>query len=144
MVHVCMLSCLSCVWFFVTPWTIAGQATLSMEFSRQEYWSGLPSPPPRDLPDLGIELVSLMSPALADGFFILAPPGKPIRYGSMRIFCLWTKKFPYTQAFLLLQMYRLITCSFWIYQKLSRVKLNYAERKQRSCDIWVKWPRIQE
>ena len=51
-------------------------------------WSGLPSPPPRDLPDLGIELVSLMSPALADGFFILAPPGKPIRYGSIRIFCL--------------------------------------------------------
>ena len=40
-----------------------------MEFSRQEYWSGLPCPPPRDLPDPGVEPVSLMSPALADRFF---------------------------------------------------------------------------
>ena len=46
-----------------------------MEFSRQEYWSGLPFPLPGDLPDLGIELVS---PALADGFFTAEPPGKPI------------------------------------------------------------------
>ena len=53
----------------VTPWTVALQAPLSMGFSRQEYWSGLPCPPPRDLSDSGIELVSLMSPALAGGFF---------------------------------------------------------------------------
>ena len=52
---------------FVTPWTVAHQAPLSMEFSRQEYWSGLPCPPSGDLPDPGIEL---MSPALAGGFFI--------------------------------------------------------------------------
>ena len=52
-----------------TPWTIACQVPLSMEFSRQEYWSELPCPSPRDLPDLGIKLVSLMSPALADRFF---------------------------------------------------------------------------
>ena len=55
---------------FVTPWTVACQAPLSMEFSRQEYWRGLPCPYPGDLPDPGIEPVSLMSPALAGGFFI--------------------------------------------------------------------------
>ena len=48
-----------------------------MGFSRQEYWSGLPRPPPGDLPDAGIELASLASPALAGGFFINEPPGKP-------------------------------------------------------------------
>ena len=55
---------------FVTPWTIGHQAPLSMGFSRQEYWSGLPCPSPGDLPDPGIEPTSLVSPALAGGFFI--------------------------------------------------------------------------
>ena len=53
----------------VTAWTIACQAPLSTGFSRQEYWNGLPCPPPGDLPDPGIELVSLTSPALAGRFF---------------------------------------------------------------------------
>ena len=53
----------------VTPWTEAHQAPLSMEFSRQEYWSGLLFPPPGDLPNPGIEPSSLASPALAGGFF---------------------------------------------------------------------------
>ena len=65
---------LSCVRLFETPWTVAHQAPLSMEFSRQEYWSGLPFPPPGDLPNPEIELVS---PALAGGFFTTEPPGKP-------------------------------------------------------------------
>ena len=50
-------------------WTVAHQAPLSMGFFRQEYWSGLPFPSPGDLPDPGMEPTSLMSPALADGFF---------------------------------------------------------------------------
>ena len=50
---VCLL--LSCVQFFETPWTVACQAPLSIEFSRQEYWSGLPFPSPGDLPHPGIE-----------------------------------------------------------------------------------------
>ena len=54
-----------------TPWTIARQAPLSMEFSRQEFWSGLPFPSPGDLPDPGIEPVS---PTLAGGLFITEPP----------------------------------------------------------------------
>ena len=52
----------------MTPWTVAHQAVLSMKFSRQEYWSGLPVPPPGYLPDSGIEPTSLVSPALAGGF----------------------------------------------------------------------------
>ena len=63
------LSHFSRVQFFVTAWTVARQASLSMGFSRQAYWSGLPCPPPGDLPNPGIEPVSLMSPALAGGFF---------------------------------------------------------------------------
>ena len=54
---------------FVTIWTIARQASLFIGFSRQEYWSGLPFPPPGDLPNPRIEPASLMSPALVGGFF---------------------------------------------------------------------------
>ena len=52
-----------------TPWSVTHQAPLSMGFSRQEHWSGLPFPPPGALPDPGIEPMSLMSPSLAGGFF---------------------------------------------------------------------------
>ena len=65
----CVLSGFSQVQFFATLWTVACQAPLSMGFSRQEYWSGLPCPPPEDLPDPGTEPVSLTSPALAGRFF---------------------------------------------------------------------------
>ena len=64
-------------WLFETPWTAPRQAPLSMEFARQEYWSGLPIPSPGDLPDPGIKPVSLVSPALAGRFFTPEPPGKP-------------------------------------------------------------------
>ena len=60
---------LSHVWLFMASWTVARQPPLSMGFSRQESWSGLPCPPPGDLPDPGIETISLTSPALAGGFF---------------------------------------------------------------------------
>ena len=65
---------LSCVQFFVIPWTVAHQASLSMGFSRKEYWSELPFPTPGDLANPGIEPVSLVSPALAGGHFTTAPP----------------------------------------------------------------------
>ena len=58
-----------------TTWTVAHRAPLSMEFSRQEYWSGLPFPSPRDLPNPGIEPVSFATLALAGQFFTTAPPG---------------------------------------------------------------------
>ena len=69
-----MLSHFSRVRLFETLWTIAHQAPLSMGFSRQEYWSGLPCPPPGDLPDPGIEP---MSPALQVDSLPTEPPGKP-------------------------------------------------------------------
>ena len=65
----CMLSHFSRVWLLVTLWTIAHQTPLSKGFSKQEDWSGLPHPPPEDLPNPGTELVSPISPALAGGFF---------------------------------------------------------------------------
>ena len=68
---------LSHVWLFVTTWTVACQAPLSMGFSRQGYWSGLPFPSPGDVPNWGIKPGSPVSLALADKFSITEPPGKP-------------------------------------------------------------------
>ena len=65
----CARSVPQAVRLFATPWTVACQPPLSMGFSRQEYWGGLPCPSPGDLSNLGIEPTSLMSPALAGGFF---------------------------------------------------------------------------
>ena len=65
----CVLSHFISVQLCVTLWTVAYKAPLSSGFSRQEYWNGLPCPSPRDLPDPGIKPMSLMSPALAGGFF---------------------------------------------------------------------------
>ena len=65
--RVCSL--LSQVRLFTIPWTVTCQAPLSVEFPKQEYWSGLPFPSPWDLPDPGIKPTSLMSPLLAGGFF---------------------------------------------------------------------------
>ena len=56
------------------PWTVAHQVPLSMEISRHKYWSGLLCLPAGDLPDPGMELMSLMSPALAGGFFTTSVP----------------------------------------------------------------------
>ena len=76
-VYVCVLSCFICVQLFVTPWTVAHQAPLSMGFSRQEYWSGLLGPPPRDLPDPGIEPGLLCLLHWQVGSLPLVPPGGP-------------------------------------------------------------------
>ena len=77
--RVCALSHFSRVWLFVTPWTwtVARQAPLSMGFSGQEYWSGVPCPPPGDLPDPGIEPASPVSPALQVDSLPLSHWGSP-------------------------------------------------------------------
>ena len=67
LLSVCLL--LSCVQLFATSWTVASQAPLSMGFPRQEYWSGLPFPPPGNLHNPGIEPLSP-----AGGFFTTEPP----------------------------------------------------------------------
>ena len=68
---VCVLSHFGHVWLIATLRTMAHQVPLSMGCSRQQYWCGLPCPPPGDLPDPGIKPVSLMSPALAGRFFTM-------------------------------------------------------------------------
>ena len=68
----CAFSCFTCVWLFETPWTVARQAPLSIRFSRQEYRSGLPCPPPGALPHPGIEPVAPSSPALQADSLLLS------------------------------------------------------------------------
>ena len=68
---------LSHVRFFATPWTVAHQALLSIGFPKQEYWSGLPFPPPGNPPDPGIKPALPASPVLAGGFLTTEPRGKP-------------------------------------------------------------------
>ena len=75
---------LSPVRLFATSWTVACQALLSMKFSRQEYWGGLPFPSPGDLPDPRIELGSL---TLQADSLLSEPPGKPNCSVSMNIYC---------------------------------------------------------
>ena len=71
-----LVKSLSCIWLFATPWTVAHQAPLSMGFSRQEYWSGLPFPSPGDLPDPGIKP---RPPALQADALTSEPPRKPVK-----------------------------------------------------------------
>ena len=70
--HACMLSRFSRVRLCVTPWTAAHQAPLSTGVSRQEYWNGLPFPPPEDLPDTGTEQMFPVSPALQVDSYLLS------------------------------------------------------------------------
>ena len=72
----CLVARFNRVRLFLTPWTIAHQTPLSTGFSRQEYWSGLPCPPPGDLPDPGIKPASPVSPALQVDSLSIEPPGK--------------------------------------------------------------------
>ena len=90
-----------------TLWTVAHGAPLSMGFSRQEYWSGLPCPPPGDLPDPGTEPKSLMSPALTGGFFTTRATWEP----QAALSCLF---FNNTCHFLIYRIYLV-----YIYQLLS-------------------------
>ena len=76
-VHGCVLNHFSLVQFFLALWTVAHQALLSMGFSRQEYWSGLPFPSPGDLPNPGMEPVSRVTSALQTDSSPAEPLGKP-------------------------------------------------------------------
>ena len=82
MSHVCVCA-LSHVQFLATPQTVAHQIPLSMGFPRQEYWSGLPFPTPRDLPNPGIKPTSLESPALAGGFFTTSATWEALHHISL-------------------------------------------------------------
>ena len=94
-----MLSRFSQVWLYVSLWTAACQAPLSMGFSRQEYWSGLPCPPPGDHPSSGTEPVSPRLPALTGGLFATST------IWGARLCC--PPSFPLSQF---LQQYFTVTC----------------------------------
>ena len=81
-----VLSHFSRVRLYAILWTVDHQAPLSVGFSRKEHWSGLPCPPPGDLPDPEIEPASLMSPALAGGFFTTKSREKP---QVLPCYCKW-------------------------------------------------------
>ena len=83
---------LSRVHLFVTPWTVGGQTLLSMEFPKQEYWSGLPFLSRGNLPDTGIESVS---PVLAGRFFTSEPSGKPYCFGKIVCACGFSEEYSY-------------------------------------------------
>ena len=109
-----------------TPWTVAHQAPLSMGFSRQEYWRGLPCLPPGDLSDPGIKPASLAAPALAGRFFTAEPSGKPFPHHSTRRFfnSSWTS-YNLTQLWLCLPS----DCIGW--QSLKRLHPSQAHPKSR-------------
>ena len=98
-VCVCVYESLSCVWLFVPPWTVTHQSPLSMGFSRQEHWSGLPFPSPGDLPHPGIKP---RSPALHVDSLPSEPPEKPLLHDSSGIFMeasSWKRNWLLTQFF---------------------------------------------
>ena len=85
--HACMLSRFSRVQLCATLWTIAHQAPLSMGFSKQEYQSGLPCPSPGDLPNVGIEPMTLMSSALTNRFFTTRTTWEALSRITSQVFC---------------------------------------------------------
>ena len=87
-----VLSCFGHVWLFATLWTVSCQAPLSMGFSWQEHWSGLPFPSPGDLPNLGIEPTSLMSSTFNPIFSFQLPFGAPLG-ASWRMVLLWETEY---------------------------------------------------
>ena len=95
-----MLSCFSCVCFFETLWTVARQVPLSMGFSRQEHWSGLPCLSPGDLPDPGISPMSPVSPVLASRFLTTSATWKtPYTHWKVKVkslSCVWLFATPWT------------------------------------------------
>ena len=121
---------LSQVRLCATLWTAAFQAPLSIGFSRHEYWSGLPCPPPGDLPDPAIELMSFASHALAGRFFTLAPPVKPTRMVGQRPF------FKTAAAATIKQLFKSIAQNFLIPLHISLgVQAHTQLQSQKRCHM---------
>ena len=96
--HASVLNCFKSVWLSVILWAVAAGPCSPWGFSRQEYWSGLPYPPPGDLLDPGIEPASLMSPVLAGGFFTTGAIWiAHFTYSSVYMF--WRRKWQPTPVF---------------------------------------------
>ena len=118
--EVVLLSCFSRVQLSVTPWTVARQAPLSLGFPRQEYWRGLPFPPPGDLPDPEIEHTSPGSPVWQVGSSLAELSGKPP----------WRLPFAYYAVFLTLPSSGLL---FAYNFPILSTKSHRDEKIQKSC-----------
>ena len=122
-----------CVWLCTTPWTVACQTPLSMEFSRQEYWSGLPFPSPGDLPHPGIKP---RSPALQEDSLPSEPPGKPLGSWVINIFN-WRNHFTFlhkSDSDLPVQLPFLYRNPFHISQ---RCQFNHCSETPSQSHSWV-------
>ena len=119
-----MFSHFSCLQLFASLWTVAPHVPPTMEFSRQEYWSGLPCPPPWDLPYARMELEPLLSPVLAGGLFTTRAtqeaPHTSLMYSNTLHFRI--KPFKFTYSFLLLH-YVLFNVSLLLYSLLWQLAL---------------------
>ena len=137
----------------MTPWTVACQAPLSMELSRQEYWSGLPFPPPGDLPDPGIKPGS---PALQADSLPSKPPGKPFMLFLFIIVRIWKQyKYPSTGKWINIIVYpysgilcrkrgkketnELLICNMVKYQKQSAKQKQPDKKVHTVHSIYIKF-----
>ena len=123
----CMLSHFSCVQLFVTLWTVAHQPPLSMRFSRQEYWRGLPCPPLRDLPDLGIKPESLLSPVLAGRFFTTSATWETLSKYQSLLYKHQSKIHRKYNYYVVFEYY------------LINTKMNVSWGSQVTLKLWVGW-----
>ena len=137
---------LSCIQLFVTPWTVAHQTSLSMGFSRKEYWSGLPFPSPGDLPDSEIKP---RSPSLWTDTLPSESPGKPQKMVS-RFFKKLRIELPYDPATPLLGIYpdkmyhlkrymhpNVHSCTIYNSQSIEASKVHQQMNGQRTCSIYL-------
>ena len=136
----CMLSLFSRVWLFATLWTIAHQASLFMGLSRQEYLSGLPYPPPGDLPHSGIKPMSPMAPGLQTHFFTVEPLGKP--YPMMATSLILFRGCHHGREYLC-SVFTHICCSLFQLLYKCSWKLPLVLKDLRACALltrlWIRW-----
>ena len=126
LIHPCVCAkCFSCVWLFATLWTIACQAPLSVGFSKQEYWSGLPCLPPGALPYTGIKPAS---PALAGGFFTTSATWEARSPHESLSFPRWYSPSCFLRAIKAQQLWETLahTCEGWKIHLLSLTGVCYS------------------
>ena len=137
-----MISHFSRVQLFATPWTVARQSPLSIEFSKQEYWSGSPCPPPGDLPNLGIELESPVSLELAGEFFATEPLGVSLKRFTVTLKeMLWV--FVTVQAFSSCGAWASHCCGFSCCQAQALGHMGFSTCSTWAQNLWLKGSRVQ-
>ena len=130
---VCVCVCvhaLHCIWLFIASCTVACQAPLSVDISRQEYWNGLALPTLGDLPDSGTELVNLASAALAGGFFTTSVTWEAHRYIYYNIYGIDIYKYNIYMVLRYYIYYIYMVLRYYIYIWYWQ----YIESKQSSCN----------